>query len=166
MIGRQQHRLVAGDRGHRRQHVHALGPRDARNHLHRKQRDAALGAARRTASGLPSGSQGATITSPSRINSRSASTGGRIGAQPAHLQHDVGRLEQLPSIGDRFRRPPGDRRRPGKYARSPAPASTLHLAADFLESGDAVGDERDAALAGKRFFGDGDFHGCNRERSS
>ena len=43
VAGGEQHGLVAGDRGHRRQRVHALRARDARHQLHRDERRAALG---------------------------------------------------------------------------------------------------------------------------
>ena len=39
-VGGEQHALVAGDRRHRRERVHALRARDARHQLHREQRRA------------------------------------------------------------------------------------------------------------------------------
>ena len=45
-VGREEHRLVAGDRGLRRQRVHRLGAGDARDRLHRERDDASLAQAR------------------------------------------------------------------------------------------------------------------------
>ena len=42
LAGRDQHRLVAGDRAHRRQRIHRLGPGDARNAVHGQGRDPAV----------------------------------------------------------------------------------------------------------------------------
>jgi hypothetical protein len=41
-IGRDQHRLIARDRGHRGERVHALRARNARHQLHREERDPAF----------------------------------------------------------------------------------------------------------------------------
>ena len=43
LVRGEQHGFVAGDRGHRRKHVHALGAGDARDQLHREERCTALG---------------------------------------------------------------------------------------------------------------------------
>ena len=69
-IGGEEDALVAGDRRHRRERIHALRPRDARHQLHREQRVRRVAANSRIASGAPSGSAKPMTTWPVRSGPR------------------------------------------------------------------------------------------------
>ena len=157
-IGRQQHRLVAGDRRHRREHVHALGPRDARNQLHREERRRRDRPVPSPLADCPSGSAVPMTTSPSCTKSRSPRPAVGIRAERPHLQHDVGRVEQLPTIGDDLgpRRAIGIVRKSGRRTRAGFHA---HFAAELLERGERRRHQRHAPLSRKCLFGNGDNHG-------
>ena len=87
-FGGQQHRLVAGDGRHRRQHVHALGARDARHQLHREEALTPVGGERPDGIGRAKriGEADDRLARPEQR---------RVGRHSTHLQHDVRRAEQL-----------------------------------------------------------------------
>ena len=150
VVGRQQHALVAGDRRHRRERVHALRARDARHQLHRERRDARACASARIASGDPSGSA-------KPIDRLSAATARRLGRSRSHLQQDVGRREHVARAARPSRRPsrtqprgiPLPRRRPARRRRR---------VPFFTQRGGRRRDQCDPAFAGPRLARDADLH--------
>ena len=136
--GGEQHRLVTGDVGHRRQGVHALRPRDARDELHRDDRRApgrhrpgGLGGAER----VGKANHGVLRTQPFDVGGAVRARRGRR----AHLQDDVGLREDLVAAAERRAR--GDVRVVRTAGADPAPCSTITAAPDLM---------RGAMLAGTR----------------
>ncbi len=94
MLRGQQHRLVAGDRRHRREDVHALGAGDARHQLQGEQRDALcrhrldlFGRGER----LERGNQGLALAHERHV----LATALGIGPVAANLEDDIRGLEDL-----------------------------------------------------------------------
>ena len=118
-------------------------------------------ASRSTAAGFPSGSNGATITRASRINSRSALPGLWIGAEAANLQQHIGRLKQFATVRDNLGA--GLAKRIVREARGDTRARfNSHAVAALHQSGHAGRYERNATFTRVRFFGNGNNHGVRR----
>jgi hypothetical protein len=100
-IGSEQDGFVTGDRGHRRQHVHALRAGDARDEFHGEQRDAAFGQLANgfdVAKRITRGAEHLAVAHVLQI--RDAGVG--IRAEATDLQEDVGRMQDLPAVVDHF----------------------------------------------------------------
>jgi len=153
--GGHEHGLVAGDGGHRRQHVHALRARDARQQLERERRDAPLRhGAERLAAAERILQADHDLPGPHQLEVGERRRGR---AAPPHLQHDVGGAEQVGPLRD-------DRGAlVGVFLVAEAgfeAGSGLHANVEprFDERRDEGGNDRDAPFTGEEFSWDGNTH--------
>jgi hypothetical protein len=152
----EQHGLVAGHRGHRRQHVHALGAGDAGNQFQGEAGDALRG---EVVGGLwgaervshpdddLAGPEGLGVLAPAD----------RVGSRRPDLQQAIGLGEDV--------RPRGAHRGPlrnvliiGEAGGRARAGLDDHRDTGLLERGDARRDDGDAPLAREGFLQDADCH--------
>ena len=152
-FGSQQHRFVAGNRRHRREHIHRLGPRNAGQQLQGKRRDPPLGQrGDRPRIGKRIAERDQDLIFPQALSNRERFL--RIG--PA-----------CPNVNDDFRRGElgtieCDPRALLKVLRVEESGAQAGVGLDknfetrLFQAADIGGDERDPPLLARRFFGNAD----------
>jgi hypothetical protein len=155
-IGRQQHGLVAGDRGHRREHVHALRPRNPRQQLQGEADRAAgrdLGQRLRRRQGIAHRHQRLARAEPIHVGLPG------LGVRPRrpHLGDHIGLAEHLPAIVQHPRAGGGI-----GLVRKARPLTRAgfhqHFPAGLHELGGRRGHGRHAAFASVGLFGNAELH--------
>ena len=154
--GGVEHRPVAGEVGLGGQHVHCLGPRDARDQLHREGGDPGRGIGLdfgRAAQGLQQADQRrAALHEMQLVDAVGAAQQG-----PLHFEHDVGLGQCRGGVGDN-RRARRAVRRIEKTRLGPGPVFDDGMEPHSGHVFDGVGGGRHAPLLRAPFLDDGDLH--------
>ena len=101
-VSGQKHRFVAGDRSHRREHIHALGAGNARNQFHGEQSRSSIGQRRQlwtSGQRIRGPDENLPRADPSQIGAASL----WVRAERAHLEHHIGARKNLIAVGSYLR---------------------------------------------------------------